>query len=90
MFYNKFAVGPASNQYKLSISGFSGITSDPFNTHSLDNMKFTAKDKDNDLSSYRNCAITSGAGSNGGGWWYRDCSHVHINHRYPIIQMCLN
>ena len=29
LFYNKFAVGPASNQYKLSISGFSGITSDP-------------------------------------------------------------
>ena len=62
----------------------------PFQTHSLDNMKFTTKDKDNDLSSYRNCAITSGPGSNGGGWWYRDCSHVHINHRYPIIRMYLN
>ena len=35
MVYNKFAVAPASSQYKLSISGFSGITSeDPFHTYS--------------------------------------------------------
>ena len=85
LLYNKFAVGPASSQYQLSISGFSGITSDPFHTHSLDSMKFTTKDKDNYVSSSRNCAVTSGVGSNGGGWWYRDCSHIHINHRYVHV-----
>ena len=91
LFYNKFAVGPASSQYQLSISGFSGITTDdPFLTYSIDNMKFTTKDRDNDLSPYRNCAVAATVGSNGGGWWYRDCTRVHINHRYSIIQMKLN
>ena len=29
--YNKFAVGPATEQYPLTISGFTGYTTDPFN-----------------------------------------------------------
>ena len=88
--YNKFAVGPASSQYQLSISGFSGTTSDdPLLIYSLDYMKFTTKDRDNDLSS-TNCAIASGPGSNGGGWWYKSCSRVHPNHQYALIQIFLN
>ena len=92
LFYNKFAVGPASSQYQLSISGFSGITNDdPFSSyHPLNNMCFTTKDRDNDLSSSRNCAISASAGRNSGGWWYRDCSNIHINHRYTQIQVYLN
>ena len=63
MFYNKFAVGPASSQYQLSISGFSGIASDdPFLTRSIDYMKFTTKDRDNDLASSINCAISAAVG----------------------------
>ena len=89
LFYNKFAVGPASSQYKLSISGFSGITTDPFQIHSLDNMKFTTKDRDNDLSS-RNCAIDARTGRDSGGWWYRDCSSIQVNHQYTAIQIYLN
>ena len=53
-------------------------------------MKFTTKDRDKDLISSTNCAITSSPGSNGGGWWYKDCSHVYINHQYALIQMYLN
>ena len=45
--YNKFSVGPANSQYQLSISGFNGITTDPFTIHPLDGMKFTTKDSDN-------------------------------------------
>ena len=91
LFYDKFAVGPASSQYKLSISGFSGITTDPFyGSHPLDGMKFTAKDRDNDLGSSRNCAIAAGAGRDGGGWWYRNCAHIHINQQYKNIRMYLN
>ena len=90
LFYDKFAVGPANNQYKLSISGFSGITTDPFRTYSLDGMKFTTKDRDNDLSSSRNCAIAAGAGRDGGGWWYRNCAHIHINQQYTSIKINLN
>ena len=31
--YNKFAVGLATEQYPLTISGFSGYTADPFYSH---------------------------------------------------------
>ena len=90
LFYDKFAIGSASNQYKLSISGFSGITTDPFRTHPLDGVNFTTKDRDNDLHSYSNCAVRSGAGSDGGGWWYKSCTHVYINHQYKKIRINLN
>ena len=78
--YNKFAVGPANSQYQLSISGFTGITDDPFTTHNINNMKFTTKDRDNDQWS-NNCAL-SGAGGNAGGWWYNQCSYIFLNHQY--------
>ena len=79
--YKSFSVGPANSQYQLSISGFTGITDDPFDSgHSLNGMKFTTKDRDNDNYS-GNCAI-HGSAINGGGWWYRDCSYIHVNIQY--------
>ena len=80
--YNKFSVGPANSQYQLSISGFTGITTDPFDSgHPLDGMKFTAKDRDNDRRGSINRAVT-GRGGNAGGQWYNNCTHVHMNHQY--------
>ena len=79
--YNNFAVGPANSQYQLSISGFTGITTDPFSTYDINNMKFTTKDRDNDLHKTANCAVDT-HGGNGGGWWYRACSQIHPNHQY--------
>ena len=79
--YRHFRVGPASDDYRLSISGFSGITTDPITSiHSLNNMKFTTRDRDNDKRS-NNCAVF-GHGGNAGGWWYNDCSYTHPNHQY--------
>ena len=79
--YNKFAVGPANTQYQLSISGFTGITTDPFtSTYNIHGMKFTTKDRDNDLWD-KNCAVHNNGG-NAGGWWYNQCSHVFLNHQY--------
>ena len=54
--YKKFAVGPATQQYPLTISGFSGYTTDPFLSHltpnshygAVNTMKFTTRDRDND------------------------------------------
>ena len=90
LLYNSFVVGSASSQYKLSISGFNGVTTDPFyNSHPLNNMKFTTKDRDNDLSS-ANCAVNGRDGNNGGGWWYKDCSLIHPNYQYGRIRMRLN
>ena len=78
--YKSFSVGPANSQYQLSISGFTGVTTDPFTTHSLNGMKFTTKDRDND--NYGgNCAV-SGEGNNAGGWWHNGCSLIHVNHQY--------
>ena len=79
--YKNFSVGPANSQYQLSISGFAGVTTDPIaGTHSLNGMKFTTKDRDNDKWG-RNCAV-SAHGGNAGGWWHRACSHINVNHQY--------
>ena len=80
--YNKFSVGPANSQYQLSISGFTGITTDPFNSgHPINGMKFTTKDRDNDRRSNGNCAV-NGHGGNDGGWWYNSCAHILLNYQY--------
>ena len=78
--YKKFSVGPTNSQYQLSISGFTGITTDPFTTYPINGMKFTTKDRDNDKW-HKNCAV-AGHGGNAGGWWYSHCGHVLINHQY--------
>ena len=62
--YTNFSVGSANSQYQLSISGFTGITTDLFTEHPLNGMKFTTKDRDNDKCG-GNCAI-----SRDGGWWH--------------------
>ena len=78
--YKSFSVGPANSQYQLSISGFTGVTTDPFATHPLNGMKFTTKDRDNDKSG-GNCAV-NGDGGNAGGWWHYSCSNIYVNHQY--------
>ena len=75
--YKKFSVGPANSQYQLSISGLTGITTDPFTT--LNGRRFTTKDRDNDGRRGGNCAVSNGGS---GGWWYAGCSNIHINHQY--------
>ena len=78
--YNNFAVGPANSQYQLSISGFTGITTDPFDSgHSLNSMKFSTKDRDNDEHN-GNCATQFGGKA--GGWWYKSCGYIIINNQY--------
>ena len=80
LFYNSFSVGPANSQYQLSISGFTGVTDDPFTGHPLNGMKFTTKDRDNDKNG-KNCALY-GDGGIAGGWWHNSCSYIHVNHQY--------
>ena len=79
--YHHFRVGPASDDYRLSISGFSGNTSDPITgSYSVNNMQFTTRDRDNDKWKL-NCAVHV-LGGNAGGWWYNYCSHIFLNHQY--------
>ena len=93
--YKKFAVGPATEQYPLTISEFTGYTTDPFNLHrsptsyrlALNTMKFSTRDQDNDRWSY-NCANPAHHSGIGGGWWYNHCAEIYPNsqykHRYGI------
>ncbi|XP_065918864.1 fibrinogen-like protein A [Dysidea avara] len=71
--YNTFSVGSESNEYPLTIGGFTGIApEDPFVADPLNGRRFSAVDNDND--EYRgNCAALLG------GWWYNNCDHIRPN-----------
>lgn len=84
LFYKTFAVGSASSQYQLTLSGFNGpSSSDPMGRHPLSGMKFSTKDRENDISN-RHCAV-NGDGSNAGGWWYNNCAEFNPNNQYKSI-----
>jgi len=81
--YNVFRVGSASEEYPLTISGFTGITpTDPFSTQTLDGQKFTTFDKDNDKWNDVNCAGKWGSNNGSGGWWHSNCWHINLNNQY--------
>ena len=84
--YNKFAVGSAKDQYKLTISGFDSIgLTDVFNDiyASQNGMSFTSRDRDNDRRSLGNCGYY-------GGWWYNNCGYIFLNNVYTGGTMFLN
>ena len=74
--YGAFVVYSEAVGYKLVVSVYSGNAGDAFSSHN--NMMFTTYDRDNDPwnnPSYKNnCAVY-----NGGGFWYKTCSHVRVN-----------
>ena len=81
--YNVFKVGSATDEYPLTISGFTGITpTDPFATRSHDGQKFSTYDNDNDQESSLNCAAQVYSAEDNGGWWYNDCWHINLNIKY--------
>ena len=84
--YNKFAIGSAEDQYPLNISGFDSIgLTDPLDgVHSLNGMKFSSRDRDNDLWNGDNCGLSDG------GWWHRKCSNIQLNEAYNNIFMLIN
>ena len=78
MHYNNFRVGPATDNYTLSISGFTGITpTDPFTTHVLNGQQFSTYDRANDP--YKHCAINGHGSTAPGGWWYNSCFYINLN-----------
>jgi len=86
--YSNFRVGSASTKYQLTISGYDGATTDPFYTiypfnkyATLNGLKFTTKDRDNDEWSGGNCATDEWVGITYG-WWYRICSYIRLNGPY--------
>ncbi|KAF1672963.1 FGL1L protein, partial [Pygoscelis papua] len=75
--YNLFSLEDESQGYRLRLGTYSGLAGDAMTTNSAatvhDNMKFSAKDLDQDTYS-GNCAS-----SYGGGWWYSACYSVRLN-----------
>jgi len=85
MHYNTFKIGGASDEYPLTINGFTGITSsDPF-AYSR-GAKFSTYDNDNDHSGF-NCARRIDGGQAGnGGWWHKACWSVNLNFDYSPVR----
>ena len=84
--YNEFQVGSATDEYPLTIGGFTGITpTDPFTTTRHNGKKFSTYDNDNDQDS-RNCAAQVDNATDNGGWWYHGCWHINLNIKYNPAQ----
>ena len=79
--YKQFKVGSSSDEYPLTIGGFTGITTDPFVTHPLNGMKFSTADNDNDKRG-SNCAA-----GHRDGWWHNDCHHIDMNYQPPYLYL---
>lgn len=63
--YSSFTVGAASENYKLTVDGYSGTANDSFSN--LSGNKFSTVDRDNDGSSHDCAKKLKGA------WWYHYC-----------------
>jgi len=71
--YSRFRVLSEADSYTLMVSGFSGnVSYDAFGWHNGE--KFSTIERDNDRSSYDNCAAMIGAG-----FWWRDCGDCGVN-----------
>ena len=75
--YNQFSVGSASEEYPLTIGGFTGEGTDRFRSHN--GCKFSTPDNDNDRNS-GNCAAHHESG-----WWYNSCYLINPNRQPPNV-----
>ncbi|XP_068104928.1 ficolin-1-like isoform X2 [Hyperolius riggenbachi] len=73
--YTSFKILDESRKYQLLLGPFKeGSAGDSMS--SVNNMKFTTKDQDNDTHG-NNCAVLFKAG-----WWYADCHSANLNGLY--------
>ena len=77
--YNQFSVGSASEEYPLTVGGFTGVGKNRFLTHPLNRMKFSTPDNDNDKYG-GNCAAYYKSG-----WWHNHCYSINGNHQPPAV-----
>ncbi|KAK3101055.1 hypothetical protein FSP39_000613 [Pinctada imbricata] len=75
--YEHFSIGGENSGYRLSIGTYSGNTG--YDSMKGNNgMKFTTRDRDNDISKIH-CANTRT-----GAWWYFHCTYSNLNGNYSI------
>ncbi|XP_069102186.1 angiopoietin-related protein 7-like [Argopecten irradians] len=76
--YSSFQIANEAQNYRLSVSGFSGtISTNALGSH--DGYDFTTRDRDNDVNNHENCASTYR-----GAWWYYDCLYSNLNGIYAV------
>ena len=77
--YNQFKVGSASEEYKLTVGGFTEGHGDYFTGGSqpLNGRMFSTEENDNDLW-HSNCAVSFGSG-----WWFNQCFNINPNTQPP-------
>jgi len=78
--YNQFGVGSASDEYQLTVAGYTGKSGDYFTAgdEPAINAKFTTYDNDNDVHGGDNCAIEWKCA-----WWYYSCFDINPNRQPP-------
>ena len=82
-----FKVGSATDEYPLTISGFTGITpTDPFSIGGHNDMKFSTYDNDNNKHPSDNCAVQINNAKDNGGWWFNSCWDINLNIKYNPAQ----
>ncbi|CAL4068861.1 unnamed protein product, partial [Meganyctiphanes norvegica] len=74
--YAHFSVGPPKDNYKLTVTGYTGDAGDSLRYHN--GRPFSTFDNDNDSSSI-NCAEKAK-----GGWWYGNCAYANLNGRPDV------
>eukprot|EP00058_Branchiostoma_floridae_P028567 XP_002614058.1 hypothetical protein BRAFLDRAFT_57244 [Branchiostoma floridae] len=79
--YDTFSIGDESTDYTLNIGGYSGDTGDAIISVAQNGMKFSARDRDNDILSDTHCARWFS-----GGWWYRRCTYSALNGAYYKLE----
>ena len=74
--YDTFSVANETDNYRLSVSGYSGTAGDALSYHN--GKPFSTRDRDNDL------YAASCSRQFKGGWWYGRCHRANLNgHYYP-------
>ena len=76
--YTQFSVGSASDEYPLTVGGYTGTISSSRALY-YNGMKFSTPDNDNDENS-GNCAALYKSGN-----WYKDCYNIDLNQQQPYV-----
>ena len=76
--YNQFSIGSASEEYPLTVGGYSGSIP---SSHALyyNGMKFSTLDNDND-EYVASCAVQHKSGN-----WHKDCFYINLNKQPPYV-----
>ena len=76
--YNQFSVGSASEEYPLTVGGYSGSIPSSYALY-FNGAKFSTADNDNDENG-GNCAVGLKSGN-----WYKNCHHINLNKQPPYV-----